>query len=187
MSGKSLTSFWVTASVMAAALLMSVLVALPPTAISGDLSASFRLGYSAVISQGWNFFTRDMQSINYGVYSTSTTDEFGSMLTTPQTRVENLWGLSRTQRAQGPEIAILAAEVDAWKECESLRIACVSEAEGTQGQRMVNGSLLPTLCGRVILTQERTSPWSYRAFAGANSPVVEQYAFIDAECNGGER
>ncbi|MFV9425857.1 MULTISPECIES: hypothetical protein [Microbacterium] len=46
---------------------------------------------------------------------------------------------------------------------------------------------LPTLCGSVILTQERQSPWSYRTFPSADEQIVDKVAPVDVVCpaNGG--
>jgi len=182
----SIVAFVLTLAVMLPVLFVSVLVAVPPTTISLGMGQDFRNNYSAFVSQGWNFFTKDLQGTQFGAYTTVSGSAPVSLLTTPQTRIENAWGLTRNQRAQGPELANLANAVTEWQECSTLRISCAVNLDA-EPIELVDTSPLPTLCGSVILTQERQSPWSYRTFLSADEQIVDKVALVDVVCpaNGG--
>ncbi|MDF2664290.1 MAG: hypothetical protein K0R81_140 [Microbacterium sp.] len=177
----SIVAFVLTLAVTLPVLFLSVLVAVPPTTISLGMGQDFRNNYSAFVSQGWNFFTKDLQGNQFGVYATASDSSPVSLLSTPQTRIENAWGLTRNQRAQGPELANLANAVTEWQECATLRVSCGAELGGERVE-LVNTSPLPTLCGPVLLTQERQSPWSYRAFPSAHEQIVDKVALVDVVC-----
>ncbi|AZL14926.1 hypothetical protein CXR25_17085 [Brevibacterium aurantiacum] len=77
-------------------------------------------------------------------------------------------GLSRTQRAQGPEGGALLtplAEED-WFKCETgedLEECYESlKASTTEPIRADNTFKHPTLCGKVVIAQAEPVPWSYR-------------------------
>lgn len=181
--GRSSTwAFSGTLAILISILFVSVLVAVPPTSISLDMNQEFRNGYSAFVSQGWNFFTKDLQEDQYGVYNVDETSRQAvGLLRTPQTRAENLWGLTRDQRAQGPELANIANAVTGWKKCPTKRGTCLLDL-GHSTQVITNTSPLPTICGTVVVTQERQTPWSYRNFATAQSPIIDETAKVTVTC-----
>lgn len=176
----SATAFGLTLATLLTILFISVLVAVPPTAVSLGMNQTFRNNYSAFVSQGWNFFTKDLQGSQFGAYAPDGAEP-QSLLTTPQTRIENAWGLTRNQRAQGPELANVAAAVTEWQECAGMRISCAADLAGDP-EVITNTSPIPTLCGRVVVTQEHQSPWSYRGFPSAHELVVDQIALVDVLC-----
>lgn len=177
----SMVSFAVTLIVLLPILFVSVLVAVPPTAISLGMSQEFRNNYSAFVSQGWNFFTKDLQGNQFGAYEPGQADP-ASLLITPQTRIENAWGLTRNQRAQGPELANLANGITEWQDCTTMRISCASELKG-EPIEIVNTSPIPTLCGDIVITQEHQSPWSYRGFPSAHEQIVDKIALVSITCH----
>ena len=91
-----------------------------------------------------------------------------SLLVTPQAKASNLFGLSRTQRAQGPELAILlrAVPTPGWVDCSALeRAACLAELRRRPKTLLHNTSPIPTVCGDVALSIESTTKWAYRRLA----------------------
>lgn len=84
----------------------------------------------------------------------------------PQNKRENLWGVSRDQRAQGPEVARLAAEIpnSAWVKCDSDETSCLDSALDQERPQATipNTALEPSLCGKMIFGLGVPTPWSYR-------------------------
>jgi antimicrobial peptide system SdpA family protein len=130
------------------------------------------------VPQGWAFFTKPPDDPEIGIYDARTGR---SILATPQTRVENFFGLSRTQRAQGPELATLASQVTAWVSCDVKSHACVKPGENEEPEKVHNDAFVRTVCGEVVLTSERPTPWAYRDFGLPSK--VEQRAFLKVDCS----
>lgn len=179
-------AFSTTGAVLGGALLVSVLLSIPPTVVTADVSNAVRQGYGTFIQQGWNFFTKDPQSAQLGVYQIEGNESLTDIVATPQTKAQNFWGLSRAQRAQGPELAFLAAGVaeSDWIDCTDQTSACISTAH--RALAISNQSPVPTVCGEVVITQQHQSPWSYRGFSDVPTYLVDKYVLLDVHCaNGG--
>ena len=165
--------------------LTSIFMSMPTNILSTDIPVGVRDVVTRVMPQGWAFFTRDPQSEMIGAYRLSSTQTPENALMTPQGRVENLWGLSRNQRAQGPEMASLANEVSEWTECDEDSDVCLDNATDESPLKVENSSPAPTLCGDIIIAQETPVPWSYRDFDLGNTKV-EKTALLSVTClNGG--
>ena len=110
-------------------------------------------------------------------------DSQDSLLMTPQGRIENIFGISREQRAQGPELAMLAAAVTEWTECElgSSRDECLASAGALPPQSVAIEVVYRTLCGPVLITTESFTAFEYREF---NLPVhsIDSYAKLEVKC-----
>jgi len=125
-----------------------------------------RAELNMIAGENFAFFTRSPESEEIDAYRLRPDATVGpSLLVTPQAEPANLFGLSRTQRAQGPELATLLRAVppDAWVDCTALdRATCFAGAARQPTARLSNNSPVPTVCGAVVLTVERTTKWAYR-------------------------
>lgn len=124
----------------------------------------WQMFFFTFVPQNWAFFTKDPQSENLFVYSAER--NYSSLLKTPQNKRENLWGVSRDQRAQGPEVARLAAEIpnSAWVKCDSDETSCLDSALDQERPQATipNTALESSLCGKMIFGLGVPTPWSYR-------------------------
>jgi len=147
------------------ALAGSVFHSLPSNVVSDTgLRSPLRIFSVDLAPQGWGFFTRDPSEADLLYYE----EDLQPAWTTPQGRPENLYGLSRTQRAQGPEAAALLESVgeDDWFECMrgATFESCVEGLRdvGPAATEAENASVVPTLCGTIVFAQSDPVPWSYR-------------------------
>jgi antimicrobial peptide system SdpA family protein len=140
-----------------------------------------RAAFATVSPQAWGFFTNPPQSEELGVYR-SPSLEF--LLQTPQNRIENFFGLSRAQRAQGPEISILAGEVESWQNCglKETRSECLRAASALKPQRVDVQIRHRTVCGSVVIAKEKYKPFEYREFALPDH-TIDSYARLDVRCH----
>lgn len=146
--------------------LISVFYSLPSNVVSDrGIPSSFRVFSIDVAPQGWGFFTKPPSDPDLLFYNAKTLE---SLLVTPQTRVENLYGLSRTQRAQGPEGANLLVTLtdDDWFSCSPGDVLqkCV-DAMNRENKKVLsvkNTAPIHTLCGDILVSQAKPTPWSYR-------------------------
>lgn len=159
--------FQLTSLILITAFLTSIYAVLPRNVLSDHVPKSARVTISTLWPQGWGFFTKDPDSPDIDVYKETSTGQTKSLLVTPQGRPSNLFGLSRTGRAQGPEIAILndLIDEDEWVACTTENIGCLESARSAEAIKLTNTSPSPTICGRVIFTSEIPIPWSYRSYS----------------------
>lgn len=163
-------------------LLGSIFFSFPSNVVSVRDGGSVRTVSVELIPQNWPFFTKppnDPEVIPYIVHGDGRI-EFASQF--PNGRSENVFGLSRSQRAQGPEMANLANQVEEWVDCSGVRDQCVETAVG-QGvaQTIHNSSPVATLCGTVVLMQTEPVPWSYRGHYDGWR-LDKEAVLIEAEC-----
>jgi len=161
---------------------LSVYFTLPENVVSSR-SAAFTAVRSAMITlspQTWGFFTNPPQREEYGVYDIETAS---SLLRTPQTRAENAFGLTRAQRAQGPELAVLAATADNWQDCSVTdgREICFDAAQDLPPTPVENSAAHRTICGDVILTLETPNPFAYRDF-DLEDHTLTKFQRVNVEC-----
>lgn len=182
----------VTVIFIATALAMSVffgtalLTTLPSNAVMGRSDAvQLKLFFNVVASQGFGFFTRDPQSEQTDAYQILPDGGIHSLLITPQTRDRNLYGVSRRQRAQGPELAALDRQLShVWRDCDSRMLErCVTSNAPTETLELKNESPIPTICGDVIFTIEHTTKWAYRDLI-SDRYAVFKFARSNVKCNG---
>lgn len=134
-----------------------------------------RLAFNVLASEDYGFFTKNPESDALEVYAV----DHGSLTditSTPQNKPGNLFGLSRLQRAQGPELANLSdQEHEAWVRCAAVEQpdACLSAAVARTASAAHNTSTVPTVCGDVVLADEVPVPWSYRSLIPYQHKVVE--------------
>jgi antimicrobial peptide system SdpA family protein len=134
---------------------------------------------NGIVSENFAFFTRSPQSEQLDAYQTNS---LISLLTTPQSKSSNLMGISRNQRAQGPEFAMLIKQVGAsWLTCADRSWGCVIQAREGIPIQLRNISPTPTICGNVILTIEKIVKWAYRDSVDG-SYVILRTAHADVSC-----
>lgn len=115
--------------------------------------------------QGWAFFTKPPSEPDLFFYDSTS---LKSLMITPQGRSDNLFGLSRTQRAQGPEGAnmLLRLTDEDWHQCETgdNLETCIKTMESNKKKvhKVDNRAPIKTLCGEVIVVQAAPTAWSYR-------------------------
>ena len=132
--------------------------------------------FATQIPEKWGFFTKDPQSSQYGAYRLGS-DE--SLLATPQTLPRNAFGLSRTQRAQGAELAILGHQAT-WSDCNDYLDTCISQAADVVN--IESSTRTHTVCGAVLLTEEKLIPWSFREQSRQDQPWVLRTAQVRVQC-----
>jgi len=164
------------ALLLAAAGSICLAAALPSNILWGHTQAIvLRAELNTVAGQNFAFFTRSPETEQVDAYRVNPDGTIGaSLLVTPQTRTANLFGLSRTQRAQGPEMANLIHKVppDAWVDCTSLdRTTCFAAILHQPEVELQNDSPVPTVCGSVALTAESTVKWAYRRLIDARYAI----------------
>lgn len=174
------------ASMLIAAAISSMAATLPSNIVWGrtQLPAA-RAQLNTIAGQNFAFFTRSPKTDQFDVYRIDPDGSVGaSLLVTPQARTANLFGLSRTQRAQGPELANLlrAAPADAWTDCTTLdRTKCIDGVRLQPKAQLRNNSPVPTVCGPVALTVESTTKWAYRRLTETRY-TIERIAPASIDC-----
>lgn len=158
----------------------SVFYTLPSNVLSLR-GGAVRNAFNTISPQDWAFFTRDPQSTMIGAYELTPDGGAVSRLTTPQNRVRNSFGLSRTQRAQGPELGFLDHAVGGWANCDGSVDYCIDANKNAPTQNIANTSPVPTICGDTFITQEEPQPWAFRSLTSHPSRVTK-VAHISAEC-----
>jgi antimicrobial peptide system SdpA family protein len=175
------------ASLLAASGLSSFAATLPSNIVwERTQLTKVRSEFNMVAGQNFAFFTRSPETNQIDAYRLQPDGAFGaSLLVTPQGRVANLFGLSRTQRAQGPELANLvrAVPADAWADCGDLdRTTCLGGALDRPKVLLRNTSPVHTVCGQVALTVESTTKWAYRRLTETRY-TIERIAPASVDCN----
>jgi antimicrobial peptide system SdpA family protein len=147
-----------------------------------------RAELNMIAGENFAFFTRSPESEQIDAYRLGPGISVGSsLLVTPQADAGNWFGLSRTQRAQGPELASLlrAVRPDAWTDCTALdRRGCLADVARQPRVHLDNSSPVPTVCGTVVLSVERTTKWAYRHLTDTRH-AIEHAAAADVTCRAG--
>ncbi|MFI1302349.1 SdpA family antimicrobial peptide system protein [Streptomyces sioyaensis] len=131
--------------------------------------------------QSWAFFTKPPSDPEFVPYTVSG-DGVAYAAQLPNSRADNLFGLTRRQRAQGPEVAYMANQVRAWKNCEETAGDCPAVVAGSSAPTSVtNSSPVPSLCGRLVLVESRPVPWKFRdKYEGWR--LDKKAALVEAKC-----
>ncbi|WP_017587667.1 SdpA family antimicrobial peptide system protein [Nocardiopsis ganjiahuensis] len=160
----------------------SIFYALPSNTLSVRDGGTVRTLFARTMPQNWAFFTKPPNDPELVPYTADGDGSVDFASTMPNGSAENLYGLTRTQRAQGPEIANMANRIEEWTDCGSLNGDCLSEvASGTPVQWVENTSPVPTLCGKVIIARTEPVPWPYRdKYRGWR--IDDEMALIEARC-----
>lgn len=161
----------------------TVLESLTPNVLSDRSQAgvAIRSALITVEPQGWAFLTASAQRPELAAWNTKTLD---SDMQFPQTKASNLFGLSRNQRAQGPELATLAQSAKRWLTCTSpaTPATCLRAAQRAISEDVINRNRHKTLCGHVIIAEVKPTPFEFRSFGYSNSFIVKT-ATVTISCN----
>ncbi|WP_328554986.1 MULTISPECIES: SdpA family antimicrobial peptide system protein [unclassified Streptomyces] len=178
---RQLYIFATTLAVMVAYLLVALFYTLPSNALSSRHSKGARQYFNEVTPQVWAFFTKDPEGVQIGTYAFDGKHS-KNLLKTPQGSPSNLFGLDRTQRAQGPEIAYINTSVTQWQPCAGNLDVCLHEAAARPAEKVKNRNPVRTVCGDSFITQERVVPWSYRNLVPYDRHVT-RIAHLDVSCS----
>ncbi|ROS58676.1 antimicrobial peptide system SdpA family protein [Curtobacterium sp. PhB172] len=162
---------------------LTIVQSLSPHALSSrePVAVAARDAVLAIAPQRWEFFTASSKGRQYVAYRTQTSE---AALSLPQGKAANMFGVSRAQRAQGPELAALHQQVANWKKCvdKSASQKCIRQAAEERPQALRNGAKRKTLCGDLLLSQEKATPFEFRSFDLPNFRVL-QAARVEVSCN----
>lgn len=175
-------AFCVTGVVLTVWLIATTVLSLAPHALSprGPVASAVQSAIVTIAPQRWEFFTASQQKPVITAYDATSLE---SLLLFPQTAPRNVFGLSRTQRAQGPELAILASEAK-WRRCESRTdgAACLQTAQRTKPQAVSNEARSQTICGNVVIAQQKPTPFEFRRF-GYGPASITRAAHLQVTCS----
>ncbi|OZC43795.1 MULTISPECIES: SdpA family antimicrobial peptide system protein [Nocardiaceae] len=175
--------FVVAAAVVVGGFAFAIVFTLPSNVLfTRDGDHPVRTAFNALDPQDWAFFTRDPEGTQVGAYTVDSADAVYSLMKTPQGAVTNLYGLSRTQRAQGPELGFLNAAVRTWLPCDDPTATCIVTAAESVPDEVTSNSPIPTVCGDVVLTEEHTTPWSFRRLTDEYRKVTAT-AHLNVQCS----
>lgn len=168
-------------AVVVAVLAVSVFYSLPSNVLSVRDGGPVRVFSAKALPQGWAFFTKppsDAELVAYRVVDGRL--DFASL--TPNSRADNLFGLTRTQRAQGPEIAAMANQVEDWTSCPAGSGDCLAPVAGSATEvEIENTSPVPTLCGPTVLVETEPVPFAFRGrYDGWR--LDRRFVLIEAVC-----
>lgn len=159
--------------------------ALPTTVLDTTPVDNSRPAISGVIPQGWSFFTRDPQLASLVIYTIDPGERIARAGTLPQARPENLGGLSRNQRSQDTEKALIASSITEWSECDGRKLEeCAAEALRLPAEVVVLDATNPHFCGEHLLVLQAVVPFAFRHATSAEIQV-EQMVLVDIACEGG--
>jgi antimicrobial peptide system SdpA family protein len=165
---------WVSGLVYFTIGVVTLTMSLPSNVLIQRNSTSLlRNQVTTIYGQQFAYFTKDPKSLAVTPYTVA---DLSSLNRLPQNRTENAFGISRKQRAQGPEVAIITNQmsqepVDLWVSCSGPKpIDCLrdfkmqDEARSipTQREKITNKSPLHTVCGDVYLLMTVGVPFEYR-------------------------
>lgn len=142
---------------------LAVFFSLPSNVVATKDSSGPRVFFSKFMPEVWGFFTKPPDSPEFAVFSV-TDGEVKNELAFPHTRRQNLYGISRKHRAQGPEIALLAnqTEESKWVNCRDVPGDCVLSAQEREATPIHNDFQARSLCGSIVLVETTPIEWSYR-------------------------
>ncbi|WP_081864040.1 SdpA family antimicrobial peptide system protein [Mycetocola saprophilus] len=131
----------------------NVLTRSPKTSVSTDIQALF--------PQGWAFFTKSPREPAAVPYLRTAAGDWVRADSLPQSSAGNLFGLSRNQRAQGTELAIIAQLLPGFQECADYVSSCLESAAPPR-------TVLPSptrarqFCGDLTIVMQEPVKFGYR-------------------------
>ncbi|MCX5204973.1 SdpA family antimicrobial peptide system protein [Streptomyces sp. NBC_00237] len=186
----------------------SIFFSLPSNVLSTRDGGDLRAFSARFLPQSWAFFTKPPSDPEFVPYVVND-DGVAYAARLPNSRPDNLYGLSRRQRAQGPEVAAMANQVQKWKNCEEAEGDCPAVVAGSSASGAANSgpgrgsgpanepvsvpvpvsventSPVPTLCGRLVLVETRPVPWKFRdKYEGWR--LDKRAALVEAKCSQSE-
>lgn len=168
---------------LVALLIAGLIVQLPVNALVSPSRAQ-RDAAQTVWPQGWAFFTKSPRSVEIIPFR-RVSGHWRLAAMTPQVRLANAFGLSRRQRAQGPEVAILSDAIPSsgWTACDAYSPdECSPVLQRLAPVQLQNTALDPSLCGQILFALGRPVPWAYAGLTGGHTWRVERAALTELQC-----
>jgi antimicrobial peptide system SdpA family protein len=152
---------------------------IPTNAVQLPYETSLSRQVRLVLPQGWAFFTRSPRQPDVVPY-VRVDGRWRLALRTPNAEPRNLFGLSRTARAQGVEMGVLVGGLRPtdWLECGESPIGCLDRPSPIAAR---NTSLTPSLCGQVGLVSQQPLPWAWSG-AREQTTMPSNVARLDVSC-----
>lgn len=141
---------------------MAVYFSLPSNVLSLRGEQPLRAFFGGLLPQGWGFFTKapDSPEMTPYVVQDGLLHHASSF---PNSASKNQFGISREQRAQGPEMAKLSNAAQDTLDCDEVEGDCrLAAVERLRPTRVRNLAPAPTLCGRVVIMETVPVPWVFR-------------------------
>lgn len=161
-----------------------ILIANSPSNVVSSQSASERQFIRLLFPQGWAFFTRPSDDPEWHPYAVDDGAHLMSLSKLPNSRSENYFGISRAQRAQGPELASIVNNAGKWMDCKEIPDGSDCLHHTLQSSIPVTVTNIfpdPTLCGVILISETVPVPWSYRhQYDGWR--IDEKATLVDVQC-----
>lgn len=173
------------ASLLFVFFVLTILATLPSNVLfSSAAMSSIRMPINVIANQSFGYFTKPPQSDQIGLYLRRADGQISDAMITPQSRYQNFLGVSRRQRTQGPEYAMIARLVGSWTDCNRDAESCVEDGFKLPAFEIKTPSPMPTVCGDALITAETPTKWAYRHLA-AYQYVVLAMAHVKVDCDSG--
>lgn len=138
----------------------------------------------ALLPQAWAFFTRDPKSESLILFDDQSPSLDKRADSLPQTSSQNYFGLTRNQRSQDTEKALLSKETSNWTECGGMTTnECLEEAALASPARVSGANRSPNFCGDYILALVEPVRFNFRESTD-ETHVANKAAHIEVECKG---
>ena len=182
-SGRAVRGGLAALAIVVAVMVQSVFYSLPSNVVSVRDGGAARVFWSHALPQGWAFFTKPPSDPELVAYTYS---DAGLVYATktPNSSARNLFGLTRKQRAQGPEIAAMANQLHDWTDCEDVPRDCLAVVATMAPQdSVVNTAPVQTLCGPTVIVETEPVPFAYRReYDGWR--LDRRFVYFEAVCSG---
>jgi antimicrobial peptide system SdpA family protein len=138
---------------------LAVYTSLPANAIQASVGLTRTV--QTLMPQGWGFFTASPLTVYPQAFERSADGDWvnqGGSLAVPS----DLFGLDRSRRALGAEIALLIQYIPGhdWRTCGQVPTRCLDRVP--VAAHLVNTSTLDNLCGNVGFVRQQVLPWAWR-------------------------
>ncbi|MEZ0167023.1 SdpA family antimicrobial peptide system protein [Kineococcus sp. LSe6-4] len=174
-------------AVVMAVLITTIFYSLPSNVLSARDGSKIRRLSVELAQQSWVFFTRPPSYNEFQPFNVEQDGSVVSALEFPQSNPSNFFGIKRTQRAQGPEMANIVNTIDDWFDCRSMPSMddCASAALDDAKQRIsvINTSTAPTICGPILMVESEPVRWVFRNEYDEKRLPVRAVA-LEVNCSG---
>lgn len=118
--------------------------------------------YRMVWPQGWSYFADAPSSDTLVAYTVDLTGGAMTLARQQQATLASGWGLRRVGYSQLAEIQAIRREIPqtGWVDCPEDDTACARALKTATAVQLVNQSRFPTLCGDIVLMNERPVAWA---------------------------
>ena len=170
-------TFGVALGVICLALAATVFASWPANVIAEQRPQGFQADVRLTLPQTWAFFTRSPEVSSVVPYRQDVDGKWQRVDTLPQSSPANLLGLSRNQRAQGTELALITGQVRKLRPCADYLSRCLSR-QSNAVEQIENPDSHPFFCGRMRLVLQEPVKWSFR---NETPEGIRAISFVDVE------